>query len=203
MHSDLSKISEYRAAVICIGGAGCKVASRLVARLCSADVVAINSDSKFLADVEADYKFVLPDGIVSSEDEIRAFIRNYDFVYIVAGMGGRTGTGIAPEIAALCAVEKIECNALAIMPFGFEGRQLVALEGFRDLHSKCSSTNKFKLDCMLERSDVKFSDAMDIADDLVCDSVEETINELPVVSRRAPPTDAEALVGISCRSATS
>ncbi len=203
MHNDLNKISEYRAAVVCIGGAGCSIASRLVERLCNADVVAVNSDSKSFADVESDYKFVISDDYRSSENEIRAFIRNYDFIYIVAAMGGNTGTGIAPEIAALCAVENVECNATAIMPFTFEDRQLIALEGFRDLHSKCPVAVKFELDSMMDRKDIKFADVMEIADDLVCDSIEEAINELPVVSRRVPPTDAEALVGISCRSATS
>jgi len=202
MHSDLSKIGEYRAAVICVGGAGCNIASRLVDRLCKADVVAINSDSKSLADIESDYKFVVED-TSDVEDQIRAFIRNYDFIYIVSAMGGRTGTAVSAEVAALCAVEKVECTALAIMPYSFEDRQLAAFEGFRNLHSKCATAGKFEMDCMLERQDVKFSEVMKVANDLICDYVEETVNELPIVSRRVPPTDAEALVGTSCRIATS
>lgn len=202
MHSDLSKIGEYRAAVICVGGAGCNIASKLVDRLCKADVVAVNSDSKSLADIESDYKFVVED-VSTVEDQIRAFIRNYDFIYIVSAMGGNTGTAVSAEIAAICAVEKVETTALAIMPYSFEDRQLAAFEGFRNLHSKCPTAGKFEMDCMLERKDVKFSEVMEVADDMICDYVEETVNELPIVSRRVPPTDAEALVGISCRSATS
>jgi cell division protein FtsZ len=202
MHSDLSKIGEYRAAVICVGGAGCNIASKLVDRLCKADVVAVNSDSKSLADIESDYKFVVED-VSTVEDQIRAFIRNYDFIYIVSAMGGNTGTAVSAEIAAICAVEKVETTALAIMPYSFEDRQLAAFEGFRNLHSKCPTAGKFEMDCMLERKDVKFSEVMEVADDMICNYVEETVNELPIVSRRVPPTDAEALVGIGCRSATS
>ena len=212
MHS-IEKIAEYRAAVICIGGTGCRIASRLMERLCKADVVAVNTGS-IAAEVDADYRFVLPaaeDGDISAaaesvraaEGDLRAFIRNYDFIYIVSGMGGRTGTGIAPEIAALCALEKVPCTAKAVMPFSFEDRQLEAFEGFRNLHAQCNDASRFDLDIVLDRADLPFAEVMDYADDLVCESVEETINELPIISRRVPPTDADAVVGYRCRIATS
>ena len=213
MHKDIDMMREYRAAVICIGGAGCNIAGQLMDRLCRADIVAVNTDSIF-AGVEADYKFVLPaaeggdisaaaESVRASESDLRAFIRNYNFIYIVSAMGGCTGTGIAPEIAALCALEKIPCTAMAVMPFSFEDRQLTALEGFRNLHAQCNDAVRFDNDSILSKEDLSFADAMDYANDLICDSIEETINELPIIRRRVPPADADAMVGMGCRIATS
>ena len=72
-------ITNNRAAVICIGGAGKAVADMLRDRRCRADVIT--------ADIQ-DADIILTEDAAS----VTGIIGKYRFVYIVAGMGGRTGT---------------------------------------------------------------------------------------------------------------
>ena len=77
-------------------------------------------------------------------DEIKALLeKNTQMLFITAGMGGGTGTGAAPVIAALAkeiellddTEKKILTVAIVTLPFSFEGRKrkLQAEEGIREL----------------------------------------------------------------------
>jgi cell division protein FtsZ len=59
-------------------------------------------------------------------------------VFITAGMGGGTGTGAAPVIAAICQELGILTVAVVTTPFNFEGKQRYrsAQEGIRALYDR-------------------------------------------------------------------
>lgn len=60
---------------------------------------------------------------IESADEVRALVEGQDMVFVTAGMGGGTGSGAAPIVAALAR----EAGALTIgvvsKPFTFEGKK--------------------------------------------------------------------------------
>jgi cell division protein FtsZ len=70
-----------------------------------------------------------------SRDEIRSILDGTDLVFITAGMGGGTGTGAAPVIAAIARELGILTVAIVSKPFDFEGahRTLNAEIGINNL----------------------------------------------------------------------
>ncbi|GEM_PF-3505783 len=77
-------------------------------------------------------------GQQSSED-LRELVRASDVVVVLAGLGGGTGTGVAPMVCRLARDQGACAVALAEMPFDFEGqkRRLHAQEGYEAL--RCES----------------------------------------------------------------
>src|SRR4051812_15703765 len=73
---------------------------------------------------------------IENADDIRKFLEvNTKMVFITAGMGGGTGTGAAPVIAAIAKELGILTVGIVTTPFGFEGRkrEMQAREGMEAL----------------------------------------------------------------------
>ena len=192
---------ECRAAVFCIGGAGANIAAALMDHLVNADVITVNTANGTVSGSDCDIPLTLPGDVASgdvkgakevalqNETALRALIRNYQHVQIVAAMGGGAGTGIAPVIAACCASENVEFSGIAVMPFSFEDRAQVAAEGYRDLHSVCKeNVEQYCNDNILSFAG-SMSDAMRQANEAVCSMVMEVLGDIPgLVERRTPPS---------------
>lgn len=150
-------ISNNRAAVICIGGAGKAVAGMLRERRCKADVITAD-----MADAD----------IIIAEDttSVAGILGKYRFIYIVAGMGGRTGTAVAPEIARICVSESIDFSVGLIMPFSFETRTEAAKEGLGTIRMTCEPT-VFSNDATLANKDMTLKDALRAVDSDVCNDI--------------------------------
>lgn len=58
-----------------------------------------------------------------SKDAIEAALQGADMVFVTAGMGGGTGSGAAPVVAATAKALGILTVAIVTTPFSFEGRQ--------------------------------------------------------------------------------
>lgn len=71
----------------------------------------------------------------SASNEIAEAVADLDMVLLVAGMGGATGTGVAPIVAQVLREQGILTLAFAVMPFDCEGplRQQTAQVGVRNL----------------------------------------------------------------------
>ena len=63
------------------------------------------------------------DSAVDNLDEIREVISGADVIFIVASMGGGTGTAVAPIVAREAAKQGIVTIGLASLPFDFEGKK--------------------------------------------------------------------------------
>ena len=74
-------------------------------------------------------------------DEIRAALEKADMVFITTGMGGGTGTGAAPVVAAIASDMGILTVGVVTKPFNFEGkkRQQHALSGIDELSQHVDS----------------------------------------------------------------
>jgi cell division protein FtsZ len=78
---------------------------------------------------------------LESSEEIEAIVRNYDIVFITAGMGGGTGTGSAPVVAELARKHGAVTVALVTLPFGIEKSKLkTAFRGISRLRECAHST---------------------------------------------------------------
>ncbi len=142
-------VTHPRIAVVGVGGAGTNAVNHIghvhgdAVRL-----VALNTDAQTLAHSGADDRLCLGESITqgmgaggaadvgeraaeASRHHIASLLRGADLVFVIAGLGGGTGTGAAPVVARVAR----ELGALTIgmvtLPFAFEGlrRQQVATSG--------------------------------------------------------------------------
>ncbi len=149
---------EPRVAVVGVGGAGCNAVSFVYRGFPEADAVAINTDRDALHATQADRKLYICRSVTKGEgtkgdsllgrrcaqahlEEIEAVLSGYDAVFIVAGMGGGTGTGAAPIVAEIAQRMGLITLAIPIMPFSFEtARSESAASGLARLRSVCNMT---------------------------------------------------------------
>lgn len=147
--------ADLRIKVLGVGGAGCKAVAHLAREnLAGVSFAAINTDAAALAYSGLEHRLLigattcrglgaggdLERGRAAAEEDaaaVRDLARDSDLVFVVAGLGGGTGTGAAPVIARIAR----DCNALvlgvAMTPFQFEGvrRQQQASFGLRELRA--------------------------------------------------------------------
>jgi cell division protein FtsZ len=134
-----------------VGGAGCNAASALDSTVLNGvDILAVNTDSQALEAAAAANKLVLGArrtrgmgaggdpalGKAAAEDDLSklaAYCAGADIVFILAGLGGGTGTGAAPVLARLARESGALVLAIVTLPFDFEGqrRQEQAQEGLQ------------------------------------------------------------------------
>lgn len=139
-----------RIGIVAVGGAGCAIVSNLRDKLPqTTQVIAINTDETSLPDTLADVKVLIEGGLQASPDAARAqaliheaaiaqALSPFELVFIVAGMGGSAGTGIAPLVAEVAKRTATLTVGVAVTPFSFEGdkRNSVAQQGVADLRGK-------------------------------------------------------------------
>jgi len=110
-----------------------------------------------------------------SADEIRSVLeKNTEMVFITAGMGGGTGTGAAPVIAAIAQSMGILTVAVVTEPFTSEGkrRQDQARQGIKDLKKYVDVLLVIKNDKLREQyGDLKVTEAYKKADDVLANAV--------------------------------
>ena len=109
-------------------------------------------------------------------ERIIEILEGADMVFVTAGMGGGTGTGAAPVVAALAK----ELNALTVAvvtkPFGFEGprRMKQADKGLADLAASVDTVISIPNDKLLDLvpKGTSFYDAFRVADDVLRQAVQ-------------------------------
>ncbi len=110
-----------------------------------------------------------------SLDEIRNILKdNARMVFITAGMGGGTGTGASPVIAALAKEMGILTVGIVTMPFTFEGkkRRMQAEEGIRLLEQSVDTMLVISNDNLTHifGANVTMKRAFEEADSVLCDA---------------------------------
>jgi cell division protein FtsZ len=138
--------SKIRICVVGVGGAGCNTISRLARMgIKSADTIAINTDHKHLQITEADKRLLIGKSITrglgaggfpeiamkcaeASRDKLREELANSELVFIVAGMGGGTGTGAAPIVAEIAREQGAIVVAIVTYPFSLERARIQKAE---------------------------------------------------------------------------
>ncbi len=134
-----SRVAQIR--VVGVGGGGNNAVNRMIqAGIKSASFIAVNTDKQALFLSHAPKRIQIGEKITKglgaganpdigrqaaeeSRDIIRESLKGSDLVFITAGMGGGTGTGAAPVVAAIAKEMGILTVAVVTKPFTFEGRR--------------------------------------------------------------------------------
>jgi len=152
------KSSRPSVAVIGLGGAGCNIITYLSEKkLAGAKIIAANSDINHLVLQRADklmligketsrgkgcggYPEVGMQCARESEEDIRKELEGINIVFIVAGLGGGTGTGSAPVVAEIAHSMGALTIACMTMPFEIESlRRQNAMQAIRSMEETCDS----------------------------------------------------------------
>ncbi len=125
--------------IIGIGGGGTNTIDRCVeAGIVGADLYAANTDAQHLLTVRSPHKLLLgrrttrglgagalpaigEEAAREAEDELRTILTGADMVFVTCGLGGGTGTGGAPYVAALAKEMGALTVAICTYPFQAEG----------------------------------------------------------------------------------
>ena len=126
-------------AVIGCGGGGSNTISRMMEEgIHGAKLIAINTDAQHLIRTHADQRILVgrqrtrglgagsipqigEEAALENEQEIRAVVSGCDMVFITVGLGGGTGTGVAPVVAKAAREEGALTIAIVTLPFSAEG----------------------------------------------------------------------------------
>lgn len=169
---------EPRIAVVGVGGAGCNVVNDVFWNYSNADSIAINTDKEALSKISADKKLFICKSVTRGEgtsgdsllgrrcaqahlEEISSALSGHDVVYIVAGMGGGTGSGAVSIIAEIAQRLSMIVFSIVINPFRYESARLkTAKEGVARIKAVCPMTMVVENDLITERMpNLKFTDA--------------------------------------------
>jgi len=147
---DDSASKEAEICVVGVGGGGGNAINNMLEKGIRGNVefIAINTDSQALSENQAPQKIqagrnltsglgagaqpgIGAEAVEESSEEIKQALDGYDMAFITAGMGGGTGTGGAPVVAALARSLDILTVAIVTKPFECEGKRRMgtALEG--------------------------------------------------------------------------
>lgn len=192
--------------VIGIGGAGCNSLLRLRRLgLYGAETIAINTDQRHLSIAEADKKVLIgktvtrglgaggrPEIGEQCAEQARLVLGELldgtDLTFIIAGMGGGTGTGVAPIVAEVAKHQGSLVISMATIPFNHErGRMRTASVGLEKLRKRCDSVvvlDNNKLAKIVP--DVPLVQAFCVMDQLISEAIKgvtEMITEPSLINR--------------------
>ncbi len=123
------------------GGGGSNAITRMVREeIQGVEFIAVNTDAQALAITEAPVRLQLGEKLTrglgaggdhntgakaaeESRDEIKEMVAGADMVFVTAGMGGGTGTGAAPVVAAIAKESGALTIAVVTKPFSFRSEE--------------------------------------------------------------------------------
>ena len=180
--------------VIGVGGAGTNAVNRMVdSGIRGVEFIAVNTDRQALLLSKASSKIQIGEKITrglgaganpdigaqaaeESKAEITEALRGADMVFVTAGMGGGTGTGAAPIVAATAKEMGILTIGVVTKPFTFEGKKRLsqAERGIESLKGKVDTLVVIPNDKLLQIIDRKTSiiEAFKQADDVLRQGVQ-------------------------------
>lgn len=188
--------------VIGVGGGGSNAVNRMIDEgMGGVDFIAVNTDSQALLMSKAKTRVRIGDKLTrglgaggnpevgrkaaeESSDEIYEVLRGADMVFITCGMGGGTGTGAAPIVAA--AARELGSLTIGVVtrPFTFEGARRIqtAEAGIEALKGQVDTLIVIPNDRLLQIVDKRASlqSAFAMADDVLRQGI-QGISELITV----------------------
>ncbi len=173
-----------------VGGAGGNAVEHMITSVVNGvDFVVANTDSQALSHCSAPVQIALGDsglgagaipekGRAAAEaklEDIRSALSGANMVFITAGMGGGTGTGAAPIVAAMAREMGILTVGVVTKPFRFEGtrRMRTAEKGIEELSNNVDALIVVLNDKLIEvlGDDASAEDCFRAADDVLKNAV--------------------------------
>ena len=186
---DGEQIAPAKIRVIGIGGGGGNAINNMIHQgIEGIEFIAINTDAQALKFNQADHKIQIgrrktkglgagarsaigAEAATESQEEIEAALQGCDMVFLTAGMGGGTGTGATPVVAAIARRLGVLTVGIVTKPFAFEGRKRMraADEGVNLLREHVDTLITIPNDRLLDISDAKttISEAFEMADSVL------------------------------------
>ena len=180
--------------VIAIGGGGGNALNHIISRgIEGVDMLAVNTDIRSLDMSLCDNKIVLGESVtkglgagampeigaqaaMESLNDIRAYLKGSDMVYLTAGMGGGTGTGAIPIVARAAKDMGILTVAVVTKPFSFEGRRRAryAEEGIKKLFPEVDALIVVPNDRLLDlaHKNTPITESFSLADEILRQAVQ-------------------------------
>lgn len=188
--------------VVGVGGSGGSAVNRMISsKIRGVEFIAMNTDVQALHHCQAGVKIHIGKTITrglgagmdpevgaraaeESENEIREALKDADMVFITCGLGGGTGSGAGPKIAAMAKEIGALTVAVVTRPFVFEGaqRKTIADDAYNQMEECVDTMITIPNDRILQIVDRKTSllDAFEIVDDVLRQGV-QGISELITV----------------------
>jgi cell division protein FtsZ len=199
LQSDLRESKEYedgfgkpKILVVGCGGAGNNTVSRLARMgLAGAKTVAVNTDNQQLKTARADEKILIGQKLTRgmgaggnpevgkkaaelAAAELESLLRGADLVFVLAGLGGGTGTGSAQVVARLAKELGAIVVAIVTTPFHLErARICVAEEGLEALRGFTDTAIVMNNNRLLECAPhLPFEHAFSVVDRIIAEIVQ-------------------------------
>ena len=164
-----------RIVVVGVGGGGGNALNRMIEEgMNNVDFIAINTDAQDLEYNNSQTKLQIgkeltqglgagansdigEQAVEENKEVIIKTLSTANMVFITAGMGGGTGTGAAPAIAAISKELGILTVGVVTQPFMFEGpmRKKRADKGIKELKKNCDTLLVIPNETLLEITDLK------------------------------------------------
>ncbi len=180
--------------VIGVGGSGGSAVNRMVAgRIRGVDFIAMNTDVQALHHSAAPQKLHIGKSVTrglgagmdpeigrkaaeETQNEIKDIVKDADMVFITCGLGGGTGSGAAPVVAAVAKEAGALTVAVVTKPFGFEGpqRREIAEKAWEQLARNVDAIITIPNDRILQIADKKTTliESFKIVDDVLRQGVQ-------------------------------
>jgi cell division protein FtsZ len=156
--------------IVGVGGAGSNAIDRLkMDNLERVQLAVINTDQQALSSSPVQDKILIGGQVTrglgtggepelgrqaaeADKEKIAAVVKGCDLVFLLAGLGGGTGSGAAPVVAEVATKEGALVIAFVTMPFSFEGgrRLKQAEEGLQALRRACDAVIPLSNDVLLQ-----------------------------------------------------
>jgi cell division protein FtsZ len=155
-----------------VGGAGSNAVDRLkMENLDRLELAVVNTDHQALSSSPVQDKVLIGMSVTrglgaggdpelgreaaeADREKIAAVVKDCDLIFLLAGMGGGTGSGASPVVAEIAAEQGALVIAFVSMPFSFEGgrRLKQAEEALRALRQVCDAVIPLPNDVLLQEA---------------------------------------------------
>lgn len=203
---DETDLFPVRIAVVGVGGAGCNTINHLKGiQVEGVEYIAIGTDSKSLRSCLADKKILIgrnilqgrgagnnpQAGLKAAEEsltEISEALKNFDMIFIIAGLGKGTGTGASPLIAKTARESSALTIGVVYTPFScLKGHiQEIARKGIMDMKKQVNTLMVVHNQKLLDICpDAPIQQALNQANDVVANAIkgmQEIVHEQGIIN---------------------
>lgn len=186
------QITGARIKVIGVGGGGSNAVNRMIeSGVDGVEFIVVNTDLQALRRSKAPVKIQIgskltrglgagadpgvgQNAALEDTEKILEALEGADMVFVTTGLGGGTGTGAAPIVAALAMELDALTVAVVTKPFKFEGRRRMAQaeRGLAELRGNVDTIITIPNDHLLKVEDrITFGDAFNKADEVLLQAV--------------------------------
>ncbi|MDE4907248.1 cell division protein FtsZ [Methanogenium marinum] len=209
-------IGQPRIVIVGCGGAGNNTINRLYhMKVSGAETIAVNTDKQHLEMIQADKRVLIGKSLTKglgaggfpdigkraaemARTTLEGLLADADLCFVTAGMGGGTGTGVAPVVAQIAKEQGAIVVAMVSYPFQVEkARLLRAEEGLEALSNAADSVIVLDNNRLMNFvPNLPLGQAFSVMDQLIAETVKgisETITEPSLIN--IDYADVRAIMG--------